>query len=288
MQPMSIKLLRKIPSNERRNAAQLRQHYEVERELADRLRCSAQDERLHLYRAVYDKLFKRVPAHPQLTRKQNAGFRQDVVSDQMNLLGHYLKSNIAFMEIGAGDCSLSLYVANIVKNVIAVDVSTEITNKLNPPDNFELLISDGCSIDVPAQSVDVAYSYQLMEHLHPDDAVQQLRHICNALKPGGIYICITPNRLTGPHDISKYFDQDASGFHLKEYTISELSALFLRSGFSKARLALCTKGLVLELPILAVKWFEHPLALMPYAVRYRLSMSRIMNLLLGISLVATR
>ena len=71
-----------------------------------------------------------------------------------------------------------------------------------------------------------------MEHLHPDDAVDQLKNIYNALVNGGKYICITPNRLTGPHDISKYFDNVATGFHLKEYTVTELSGLFREVGFS--------------------------------------------------------
>lgn len=62
-----------------------------------------------------------------------------------------------------------------------------------------------------------------MEHLHPDDAYEQLQEIYNALIPGGIYICITPNRLSGPHDVSQYFDSIATGFHPKEYTTVEMN-----------------------------------------------------------------
>ena len=61
--------------------------------------------------------------------------------------------------------------------------------------NFELIISDGISIPVPAGSIDFAYSNQLMEHLHPDDAESQLENVFTALRPGGAYLCITPNRL---------------------------------------------------------------------------------------------
>jgi hypothetical protein len=31
-----------------------------------------------------------------------------------------------------------------------------------------------------------------MEHLHPEDAFEQLRNIIRALAPGGRYVCITP------------------------------------------------------------------------------------------------
>jgi hypothetical protein len=75
----------------------------------------------------------------------------------------------------------------------------------------------------------------LMEHLHPDDAMEQLRSIADALRPGGRYICITPNRLTGPHDISAGFDDEARGFHLREYTYRELACAFRRAGFRRVR-----------------------------------------------------
>ena len=74
-----------------------------------------------------------------------------------------------------------------------------------------------------------------MEHLHPDDAFEQLENIYRALTPGGVYICVTPNRLSGPHDISSLYDEVATGFHLKEYSISELHSLFRRVGFSRIR-----------------------------------------------------
>ena len=54
--------------------------------------------------------------------------------------------------------------------VYAVEVSEEITGNLAFPRNVRLLLSDGTSIPVPDASVAVAYSNQLMEHLHPDDA----------------------------------------------------------------------------------------------------------------------
>ena len=87
---------------------------------------------------------------------------------------------------------------------------------------------------------------QLMEHLHPDDALDQLQNIFTALTSAGVYLCITPNRLNGPHDISMYFDEVATGFHLHEYTITELSDLFKKVGFSKVRVYIWKRGLFLD------------------------------------------
>ena len=38
--------------------------------------------------------------------------------------------------------------------------------------------------------------------------------------------------MSGPHDISQYFDENAKGFHLKEYTFEELNTLFKNIGFN--------------------------------------------------------
>jgi hypothetical protein len=51
-----------------RTAEELRQHYEIEKELATRLRNSSRGERAAMYTQVYDELFRRVPKHPQWTQ----------------------------------------------------------------------------------------------------------------------------------------------------------------------------------------------------------------------------
>src|SRR5262245_31747157 len=223
---------KRLLPGETRSMDELRHHYEVERELAEKLRKAGKDDRTRLYSEVYDELFRRVPNHPLLQRKTDPALQQALVDSQLRLLKPFLKPAAVFMELGPGDCSLSLAVSPFVKKVYAVDVSKEITGDASAKVPYELIFSDGTNIDVPAGSVHVAYSNQLMEHLHPDDAAQQLTSIYEALAPGGIYICITPHRFMGPGDISYYFDEVATGFHLKEYTNTELAALFRSTGFS--------------------------------------------------------
>ena len=96
---------------------------------------------------------------------------------------------------------MSLKVSKFVATIVyAVDVSEELTRLVEKPDNFKLLISNGTDIPIPASTVDIAYSNQLMEHLHPDDALEQLHNIWASLVHGGNYICITPSRVSGPHE----------------------------------------------------------------------------------------
>jgi SAM-dependent methyltransferase len=124
---------------------------------------------------------------------------------------------------------------------------------------------------VPDGSVDVVYSQQLMEHLHPDDALDQLRNIYTALAPGGRYFCVTPNRLTGPHDISRHYDEEATCFHLKEYTISELASLFRQVGFREVSVYVSTRSSPRRLPVWPVRVLETVLAPLPRALRIRIA-----------------
>ncbi|MDP9179471.1 MAG: class I SAM-dependent methyltransferase, partial [Gemmatimonadota bacterium] len=151
---------------------------------------------------MYDELFRLVPEHPQLVRKRSPKQARNVIAAQIRFLEPYLRSSSTFLELGAGDCALSREVSKRVKQVFALDVSRTITAAIDPPDNMTVIICDGCTIPLPPETVDVAYSNQLLEHLHPDDAVEQLRSVRSVLKPGGTYLCVTPNRLSGPHDIS--------------------------------------------------------------------------------------
>lgn len=259
-----------------RTPEQIKEHYEIEKELANKLRNSNKEERRKLYTSLYDELYKRVPHSPKLIRKADPKAQAWVVEQRMQLLGSFLTPDLTYLEVGPGDCSLSLEVAKRVKKVYAVDVSNEITKNLNCPPNFELIISDGCSVPVPENSVDLVYSHQLMEHLHPDDAYEQMQNIYKALKPGGIYICITPNRLSGPHDVSKYFDEVATGFHLKEYTVTELYQLFKAAGFSQMSLYKSYKRTHLKLPLLGItiagfKACEGILSALPFKLRRKIA-----------------
>jgi SAM-dependent methyltransferase len=250
-----------------RSPEQLRQHYEVERELSDRLRHAPRAERLALYATVYEELFARVPHHPQLRRKTSAHDTEEAITGQMRFLKRFLSPSSVFLEIGAGDCSLSLAVAGLVRKVYALDVSPTITRQQSPPGNFELVLSDGIGIPLEAGSVTVAYSNQLMEHLHPDDALEQLREIHRSLAPGGAYICITPHRMSGPHDVSRYFDDVATGFHLAEYTPLELSRIFKAAGFSRTRTYLGGKGRFAALVPSLLNCLEWPFTLLPRSLR---------------------
>lgn len=275
-------------SKMQRSMEQIREHYLIEKALAARLRGAPKEERKTLYTEVYDELFRRVPDHPQLALKHDENVRHEHAGERLQLLQTHLRPDATYLELGPGDCSLALEVARRVQKVYAVDVSREIAGDVVLPNNLELIISDGSSIPVPDNSVDIAYSDQLMEHLHPDDAKEQLQNIYRTLKPGGTYICITPNRLSGPHDVSRYFDEVATGFHLKEYSLAELSQMFRAAGFSKLKALVGARGVHVAAPTQLVKWVESCVTSAPGQLRKTLARGLPLRLVLGIKLIGTK
>lgn len=247
-----------------RSMDQIHQHYTIEKSLADRLRAASKEERATLYSEVYDELFSRVTHHPLLTAKTTGDARARRVRNTMAFLQHFLRPQSTFLEIGPGDCALSFAVAAQVEQVYAVDVSEEIMTRQGCPENCQLVISDGSEIPVKRASVDVVYSKDLLEHLHPEDAVIHLQNVWDVLKPGGIYICRTPSALSGPHDVSQFFDDPvATGLHLKEYTTTEIAALSRSVGFTRTRPYLWVKGRLVHVPLFPVALAESLVGRLP-------------------------
>jgi SAM-dependent methyltransferase len=263
----------------------IRAHYEIERELADRLRHASAVERLGLYGSLYDTLFASVPDHPLLTDAPDEARRRAEVEAQLRFLTRFIVPDSVFLEVGAGDCALAREVARTARVVYAVDVSESITSDGRDSGEIEVILSDGVSIDVPQGAVDLVYSNQLMEHLHPDDALAHLGNIRRALAPGGRYVCVTPNRLNGPHDVSKYFDAVATGFHLKEYTVTELAKVMRQAGFSHVSTYAHVRGMTMRLPLALVVAVEEALERVPTRARTKLAAGRPCRWMLGIRMV---
>lgn len=268
-----------------RTSEELKRHYDIERALAQKLRQANREKRLQLYPQVYDELYREVP----FLKTNPETIDQAHLRSTLRLLKPFLGQDKTFLEIGAGNLAVSREISSHVNQVYALDVSKEFATALGPiPANIQLIISDGLSVPVPPASVDIAYSSQLMEHLHPDDAKEQLKNIYNALKPNGSYLCNTPHRFNGPHDISRYFDETATGFHLKEYTNGELALLMKEAGFRRVYSLTGAKGYVVPCPLFLLEAIETLLNLLPHKTRKICSRWLPVKVLLGIRLVGKK
>jgi SAM-dependent methyltransferase len=268
-----------------RDEAALRHHYETERALADRLRAASPEERAAVYGEVYDELFRAVPDHPQLSI--SPADRQQKVEEKLRLVGRFLSPDTALVELGPGDCAFSVAVSRRVRQVYAVDVSEVIVQAAEPVANVEVRLSDGVNIPVDTGAADVVYSDQLMEHLHPDDAAAQLREVRRVLHQGGRYVCVTPSRLSGPHDVSRAFDDVATGFHLREYDQRTLRSMLRGVGFSRVRFYVGGRGRYLPAPYPLLAAAEWVFSVLPLGLRRRLRGTMPALALFGVNAVAT-
>lgn len=212
---------------------QIIKHYEYEKLLAQRLRDADAAARRSLYNEVYDDLYTRFPQSERAYQSYTDPRTRARL--QMSYMERLLHPDMSYMEIGPGEGYLACMVAQRVKTAYLVDVADIASQHPDCPSNTVFVRTDGVSIDLPPESIDFAYSNQMMEHLHPDDGLEQMRQIYRVLKPGGKYICITPHRYNGPHDISRYFDEYPTGLHLKEYTSTEVMHFMLLVGFRRVR-----------------------------------------------------
>jgi SAM-dependent methyltransferase len=241
-------------------------HYELERKLAGELLASTAETRTELYGRVYDRLFAELPDHPQWSITPE--IRRKQAAAQIRILAPMIDRRSVFLEVGCGDAVLTKSVAPHAGEAIGVDVTDRLVDEAHP-ENFRLLLSDGVTLPVASNSVDLVLSNHLVEHMHEDDVAPQLAEILRVLKRGGRYACATPNRLNGPHDISVFFGYEPGGFHLREYDHRSLARTLRVAGFRDVKAIGMLKGRRYEVPIGLVGAIEWLLDALPVPLRRR-------------------
>jgi SAM-dependent methyltransferase len=259
----------KKPLSGDRSFEQLRNHYEVERAIASKLKESGREERKIIYRTMYDELFQKVPDHPRLTAREDETITSSANRSKLGLLERFMDRSKVFVEFAPGDCRFAAEVCKYFKFVQGIDISDQRGSIESVPDNFELIVYDGYNLPLKKNSVDVVFSDQLIEHLHPEDTVLHFRLVRNILKKGGVYVFRTPHRFSGPHDISGYFSDEPEGFHLKEWTYSELARLLNQVNYSSWYGIYGAKGIHIRMPVTYFSSVEKMLAILPGLYRKR-------------------
>ena len=238
-----------LVGDESRTQDDLRLHYEVEKEIATRLKAASRSEREVIYRTMYDELFAKVPNHSRLNIRETDDLTKKRNRRRMSLVSQFIKPDSVFLEFAPGDCRFAEEVCSRVAKVYGVDISDQSGGGRELPKNFELIVYDGYHLDLPENSVDVVFSDQLLEHLHPEDTQHHFEIVKRILKPGGAYVFRTPHRFSGPWDISRYFSDEPEGFHLKEWTNGEMASLLSQVGYTRLSGFRYAKGKAIRLPL---------------------------------------
>lgn len=274
----------------RRTPDRIIAHFTLEKQLADELRTSTKAQRdAGLYQTAYDRLLDGLPDHPRKTLpKDNAKEMRVYAERQAAMLARELGPDDIFLELGGGDGAVSMAVAPHVAKAIVIEVSAALA-PAEPPANFEFVLTNGVVLPLADASVSFVYSNQLMEHLHPDDAFEQMREVFRVLKPGGRYLCRTPSRYCGPHDVSMFFSGVAQGMHLKEYSYKELNGLMRSAGFRRTAIWIAPRAYrALTLPQFAGEWIEALFGLVPAKLHTKICRSKVARALLGVTMLAEK
>jgi len=257
-----MKLRKPLPPN--RSFEQVRTHYLVEKAIAERLKKASHEERKLIYATMYDDLFNQVPDHPRLTQRDDEELTRIANKSKLAVVSEFLNKSSVFVEFAPGDCRFAMEVAKYVRNVYTIDISDQRGHTDDSPKNFRLIVYDGYSLEeIEENSVDIIFSDQFIEHLHPEDTKLHFELAYHILKHGGKYVFRTPHSFTGPHDVSGYFSDDPQGFHLKEWTFIELKQLLKELKYSQFHAYRHIKGIKLRIPYLYYEICESMLKLLP-------------------------
>jgi len=153
----------------------------------------------------------------------------------------HLFKNKDVLDYGCGYGMSSAYIATVARTVCGIDsaqvciLHARAMANERELTNCTFLCCSDLTINLPSGSMDCAYSNDFLEHLHPRDALLHLKEIERVLSNNGCYLCYTPGFSSGPHDITKAFYPQESGFpplgsHLKEYQHFELLDMGNKAG----------------------------------------------------------
>jgi SAM-dependent methyltransferase len=136
---------------------------------------------------------------------------------------------------GTGYGSRILLERGAATSVDGFDVSPEAiaeAQRTSECPGLRFAVGDACRFDLPTAAYDVFVSLETIEHIEDDAAyVREARRV---VRPGGVFLCSTPNRLLGNPGRS-LADAPWNPFHVREYVRDELTVL-LRSAFHQVDL----------------------------------------------------
>ena len=146
---------------------------------------------------------------------------------------------MAVADIGAGDGSFSLLLAQNAKNVVAVDSSAKMIEfardqaRRHHVKNVDYRLGDMEELPIEDKSVDLVFFSQSLHHaLHPDRAVCEGARI---LRPGGRIVVL---------DLAKHRFEEAREMYADEwlgFSEAELESMLHRAGFAKIQTSVVQK-----------------------------------------------
>lgn len=130
------------------------------------------------------------------------------------------------LEAGCGEGYGADLIATVARRVIALDYDeAAVAHVRGRYSRVEAMQANLAELPLPDESVDVVVNFQVIEHLW--DQPQFIRECARVLRPAGLLMVSTPNRIT----FSPGRDTPVNPFHTRELNADELSELLVDGGF---------------------------------------------------------
>lgn len=135
------------------------------------------------------------------------------------------------LEAGCGEGYGADLIAEVARRVVAVDYDEAAVAHVRARyPRVQVVAGNLASLPLPDASVDVVVNFQVIEHLW--DQPQFVAECARVLRPGGLLLMSTPNRIT----FSPGLDTPVNPFHTRELNAAELAELLTDGGFEIDRM----------------------------------------------------
>src|SRR5246127_3520075 len=131
------------------------------------------------------------------------------------------------LEAGCGEGYGADLIAGVARRVVAVDYDeAAVAHVRSRYPRVEVMQANLAELPLPDASMDVVVNFQVIEHLW--NQPQFVRECARVLRPSGLLLMSTPNRIT----FSPGRDTPVNPFHTRELDAAELTALLADGGFT--------------------------------------------------------
>jgi len=136
------------------------------------------------------------------------------------------------LEAGCGEGYGADLIAGIARRVVAVDYDeAAVAHVRSRYARVQVMQANLAQLPLPDASVDVVVNFQVIEHLW--DQAQFVSECARVLRPSGLLMVSTPNRIT----FSPGRDTPINPFHTRELNARELTQLLVDAGFSEVSIS---------------------------------------------------
>jgi SAM-dependent methyltransferase len=136
------------------------------------------------------------------------------------------------LEAGCGEGYGADLIAGVARRVVAVDYDeAAVAHVRSRYPRVDVMQANLAQLPLPDASVDVVVNFQVIEHLW--DQTQFVVECARVLRPSGLLMMSTPNRIT----FSPGRDTPINPFHTRELNAGEMKELLVDGGFAEVSIS---------------------------------------------------